>query len=349
MLNLLGLDQFVDRLAPEVGIDLGTANTPVLTRSRGICWNEPSYLALDRRERRVIAVGSRARRMQGRAPSHVQVVRPIQNGVIADYEMAQVLLSHALGQVRQGMLRPRVLVGIPADATDVECQALADAVRDAGARSVFLLPQPLLAALGAGLPVLDPRASMVVDVGGGSSQAAVLSSGAIVASGCIRTAGHRMDLAVASYLRHRHNLIVGDCSAEDLKIEAGAALEEDTVRTATVRGRDLHSGLPRSILVDSNELARVLAPVTAEIAALVKSTLESTPPELVGQVKESGMALCGGGSLLRGMDGLIGQVTGVACRRVERPLECLALGAQKLFSDPRTMRVVLGGHERAQA
>lgn len=340
--------KLLDRMAPEVGIDLGTANTPVLTRQKGICWNEPSYLAVDRRQRKVLAIGRQARKMQGRVNPNVQIVRPIKDGVIADYEMTQALINHALSQVKpQGMLRPRVLVGVPADATDVECQALGDAVRDAGARQVSLLPQPLLAAIGAGLPILEARASMIVDLGGGTSQAAVISSGSIVASNSIRAAGDRMDRALASYLRHRHNLLVGECSAEDLKIEIGAALPQEPPRTATVHGKDIHSGLPRSILVDSTEVAQVLGPITNEIAELVKLTLEGTPPEQVGQVKEHGLRLCGGCSLLAGLDRLIQQVTGVACHRVERPLECVALGAQKLFSDPRMVKVVLGGYERS--
>lgn len=337
----------LSKLSPDVGIDLGTANTPVCQRNRGICWNEPSYLAVDRRERRVVAVGTKARRMQGRVPSHIQIVRPVRDGAIADYEMARVLLNHALQQVRsQGVIRPRVLVGVPADATDVECQAVSDAVKDAGARACMLLPQPLLAAIGAGLAVSEARASMVVDVGGGSSQAAVLAAGSLIASNCIRAAGDRMDAALVNYMRHRHNLIVGERSAEELKIAAGAALPVLDPPRASIAGRDLHSGLPRAVVVDGNELAPVLAPITSEIAQLVKSVLESTPPEQVGQVMENGLALCGGGSLLRGLDEQITQVTGVRCQRVPDPMSCVAMGAARLFSDARLLRMVLGGYDR---
>ncbi len=337
----------LSKLAPDVGIDLGTANTPVSQRNRGICWNEPSYLAVDRRERKVVAVGQKARRMQGRVPAHIQIVRPVRDGAIADYEMAQVLLNHALQQVRShGVIRPRVLVGVPADATDVECQAVSDAVRDAGGRTVDLLPQPLLAAIGAGLAVHEARACMVVDVGGGSSQAAVISAGSLVASNCIRAAGDRMDLALVNYLRHRHNLIVGERSAENLKMAAGAALPRLEPNCSSIRGRDMHSGLPRSVTLDCNEIAGVLQPITGEIAQLVKSVLESTPPDQVGQVMEGGLALCGGGSLLAGLDELITQVTGVRCQRVAEPMSRVALGAARLFSDPRLLRTVLGGYER---
>lgn len=338
------VDRMLSHLSPDIGIDLGTAMTPVLECGRGVTVREPSYVAIDRKKDRVVAYGAEARLMDGRTPPHVEVVRPVREGVIADYDIAESMIRHLIGRTRSsGLLRPRIMVGVPSDATDVERRAVSEATRAAGARTVYIVPQPLAAAVGAGLPVLEARGSMIVDVGGGTSQAAVMSMGGIVVSGCIRVAGDRMDEALVSYLRRAHNLLVGDRSAEELKIAVGAALPVGQPIQAEVRGRDLPSGLPRALSIDSNELCSVFAEQVRDIAELVRNILESTPPELASDIVESGIALCGGGCLLRGLDEYLTQATGVYCYRVEDPLSSVALGAEKLFSDPRLMRIVFNG------
>lgn len=338
------IDRVLSHLSPDIGIDLGTAVTPVLERGRGVTLREPSYVAIDRRKDRILAVGAEARLMNGRVPSHVEVVRPVRDGVIADYDTAETMIRHLIGRTRNnGLLRPRIMVGVPSDATDVERRAVSEATRAAGARVVYIVPQPLAAAVGAGLPVLEARGSMIVDLGGGTSQAAVMSMGGIIVSGCIRVAGDRMDDALVSHLRRAHNLLVGERSAEELKIAIGAAIPVVDPRSARIRGRDLQSGLPREVTVDSNELSAVFSEHVREIAEMVRQLLESTPPELASDIVESGIALCGGGCLLHGMDEFLTQQTGVFCFRVEDPLSSVALGAERLFSDPRLMRIVFNG------
>ncbi len=343
------LDRMLSHLSADIGIDLGTAMTPVLECGRGVTVREPSYVAIDRRKDRILAVGSEARQMEGRTPPHVEVVRPVRDGVIADYDTAETLIRHLLGRTRShGVLRPRIMVGVPSDATDVECRAVSEATRAAGARVVYIVPQPLAAAVGAGLPVLEARGSMIVDIGGGTSQAAVMSMGGIIVSGCIRVAGDRMDDALVSHLRREHNLMVGERRAEELKVAVGAAIPVLDPARSRVRGRDLRSGLPREVEIDSNELSTVFAEHVREIAEMVRQILEATPPELASDIIEAGIALCGGGCLLRGMDEYLTQETGVFCYRVEDPLSSVALGAERLFSDPRLMRAVFNGQQYGQ-
>ncbi len=341
------IDRVLSHLSADIGIDLGTAMTPVLECGRGVTVREPSYVAIDRRKDRVLAVGSEARLMEGRTPPHIEVVRPVRDGVIADYDTAETMIRHLLGRTRaNGVLRPRIMVGVPSDATDVERRAVSEATRAAGARVVYIVPQPLAAAVGAGLPVLEARGSMIVDIGGGTSQAAVMSMGGIIVSGCIRVAGDRMDDALVSYLRRAHNLLVGERRAEELKVAVGAAVPVMDPGRSRVRGRDLQSGLPREVEIDSNELSAVFTEHVREIAEMVRQILEATPPELASDIIESGIALCGGGCLLRGMDEYLTQETGVFCYRVEDPLSSVALGAEKLFSDPRLMRTVFNGQQQ---
>lgn len=337
MLNLLSN-------GPDLGIDLGTSHTPVVERGRGVTLLEPSYVAIDRRKGKVVAVGSKAKRMDGRCPEHIRVVKPVRDGVIADYDVAEALLRHLLTCLRRR--HPRVLVGIPTDATEVERRAVSEAAREAGARTVFTLPQPLVAAVGVGLPVLEARGSMVVDIGGGTSEAAMVSLGGIVSSGCVRSAGDRMDQVIQAHLRRKRNLLVGERSAEQLKLECGAARALEEPLVGRVRGRDLTSGLPRSVEIDSHELAEVLAPSVAELADLVRTTMEGTPPELVGHVMESGIALCGGGALLRGLDHYLSEATGVYCYKVEEPLTAVARGAGTLLADRALLKALLASHGR---
>lgn len=346
MLSLLGLDHLLSGLAPDLGIDLGSAATPVLERGRGLREGEPTYVAVDIRENRVLAVGHRAREMEGRVPAHIRVVRPVRQGVVADFDLAEEMLRRLLARAaRAGILRPRVLLGVPAGATEVEVRAVEEAAREAGARIVYTLPQPLVAALGAGLPVAEAAASLVCDLGGGKTEAATISMGGILVSRSSRVGGDRLDEALVTHLRRCHNLLVGPRSAERLKVEAGSALDEEP-GTAVVRGRDLHSGLPRSLEVDSVELAAVLKPHLEEVADLLRSVLELTPPEMVSQVVERGVVLCGGASLLRGIEKFLSLATGVACRRAEDPVNAVVLGADRLFEDARLMRMALNGDGR---
>jgi len=341
------LDQFLSNFSQDIGIDLGTANTPVLIRGKGVRLREPSYVAFDKHKKKVIAVGNEAKMMYGRAPSFIDVIRPIRDGVIADFEIAQSMLKYILGKVgNHGLLRPRVIVGIPGDVTDVEYRAVSEAARQAGARSVYLISQPLAAAIGGGLPVLDASGSMVVDIGGGTMEAAVISLGGTVVWRARRVAGDEMDATILNYVKKTYNLLIGEKTAEDLKIELGSALESEENRYTYVKGRDLQTGLPRIQRIYAEEIYNALREIVAVITELVKSTLEATPPELVSDIIEKGIMLTGGSSLLKGLDQYLSKATGVNCYRATDPLSTVVLGTERLFKEPLLMKVIFGKSQK---
>jgi rod shape-determining protein MreB and related proteins len=347
-MSLFFLDQFLSRFSQDIGIDLGTANTPIIVCGRGVKLREPSVVAIDNRQKKVIAVGHEAKMMQGRNPSHIDVIRPIRDGVIADFDVAYEMIKYFMRRVAgQGIVKPRVIVGVPSDVTDVERRAVHEAVRTAGARAVYIVSQPLAAAIGADLPVLEPRGSMILDIGGGTSEIAVVSMGGIVFTNSIRVAGDEMDEAIINYLRRVRSFSVGERTAEDIKIEIGCAFKVEFPEVMKVSGMDLNRALPGSINVSSNEIHEALDEIIRRIAELVTTSLETIPPEMVGDVVEQGVMLTGGGSLLRGLDQYLTRRTGVNCTRVQDPLSTVAFGAEKLFKDQRLMRVVFGaGRER---
>jgi rod shape-determining protein MreB len=317
-------------LAKRLGIDLGTANILVYVKGRGIIINEPAVVALAVRDNTVVAVGEEARTMIGRTPSSISVIRPMRDGVIADYLITEAMLRYFITKTvgRFNLIKPEVMVCIPAGVTSVEQRAVRDAAEQAGARRpAHLIPEPLAAAIGARIPVGSPSGNMIVDIGGGRTEAAVISMYGIVVSESVRVAGDRMDDAIAAYIKRRHNLIIGDRTAEEVKIAIGSALPLEEELTMEVRGRDQISGLPKTVVVSSQEATQAVQECLASIVQTVRFVLERTPPELASDVIDRGIVLTGGGSLLRHMDLLLTQETGVPCQAAENPMDCVAVGA----------------------
>ncbi len=327
----------------DVGIDLGTANTLVMVPSKGVIINEPSVVAIHKKTRKVLAIGSDAKRMVGRTPANIVAVRPLKDGVISDFDVTEQMLAHFIKQVhnRFGSLpKPRVVVGIPSGVTEVEKMAVRDAARNAGARACHLIEEPMAAAIGAGLPVTEPTGSMIVDIGGGTTEVAVISLGGIVVSQSIRVAGDEMDEEIVQYARQRHNLLIGDRMAEEVKIAAGSAWPLPEERMATLRGRDLVSGLPRVIDISSVEIRDAISGSVNQIVEAVKSTIESTPPELVSDLISGGIALAGGGALLAGLDQRLSHETKMHVYVAEDPLTCVVRGTAVALQEIELIRKV---------
>jgi rod shape-determining protein MreB len=317
-------------LGKRIGIDLGTANVLVYLRGRGIVVNEPAVVALANRDNTVVAVGEQARDMMGKTPSAISVIRPMRDGVIADYLITEAMLRYFINKVvgRLRLVRPEVMVCVPAGVTSVEQRAVRDAAVQAGARApANLVPEPLAAAIGARMPVGSPSGNMVVDMGGGRSEAAVISMYGVVVSESVRVAGDRMDDAIAAHIKRRHNLVIGERTAEELKIGIGSAVPLEEELTMEVRGRDQITGLPKTITVFSSEVTQAVQDCLASVVQAVRSVLEQTPPELASDVIDRGIVLTGGGALLRHMDVLLTQETGVPCHLADNPMECTAVGA----------------------
>ena len=317
-------------LGKKIGIDLGTANILIAIRGQGVVLREPAVVALSQRFNDVVAVGEDARAMMGRAPDGISIVRPMRDGVIADYIVVEAMLRYFLGRVtgRLNLVRPEVMISAPAGVNTVEQRAVRDAAEQAGARRpAQLIPEPLAAAIGAGLPVATPRGNLVVDIGGGRTEAAVISMYGMVVWDSARVSGNRFDEAIQTYVKRRHNLIIGERTAEDLKIAIGSALPvEDALRTQ-VRGRDQVSGMPRTIVITSNEIATALQEPLAGVVGVIRSVLEKMPPELSADVIDRGVVLTGGGALLRNVDRLLTEETGIPCHIADRPMDCVAEGA----------------------
>ncbi|MHB8575776.1 MAG: rod shape-determining protein MreB [Dehalococcoidia bacterium] len=316
--------------AKQLGIDLGTANVLVYVKGQGIVINEPSVVAVGVRDNNVVAVGEEARSMLGRMPPSISVVRPMRDGVIADYLITEAMLRHFIARVvgRFNVVKPEVMICIPAGVTSVEQRAVRDAAEQAGARRpAHLVPEPLAAAIGARIPVGLPTGHMVVDIGGGRTEAAVVSMYGLVVTESVRMAGDRLDDMIAAYIRRRHNLVLGDRTAEDVKVAVGSALPVEEDLACSVRGRDLITGLPKTITVTSNEINGAIQDGLAMIVQAVRSVLERTPPELASDVIDHGIVLTGGGALLRHLDELITQETGVPCVVADEPMQCVAIGA----------------------
>jgi rod shape-determining protein MreB len=314
----------------RIGVDLGTANVLVYVRGKGIVIKEPSVVAVALRDNTIVAVGTEARDMLGRTPGAISVIRPMRDGVIADYLTTEAMLRHFLGKVRGRfrVLAPEVMVCLPAGVTSVEKRAVRDAAEAAGARKpANLVPEPLAAAIGARIPVGSPRGHMVVDIGGGRAEAAVISMYGIVMSESVRIAGDRLDDTIAAYIKRRHNLLIGDRTAEEVKIAVGSALPVEEELTTEVRGRDQISGLPKNITVTSQEITQAIQEPLAGILGAIRSVLERTPPELASDVVDRGIVLTGGGGQLRNLDRMIAQEIGIPCSVAENPLECVAVGA----------------------
>jgi len=311
----------------DIGIDLGTANTLVFVGGRGVLLREPSVIAINKDTGEVMAVGEEAKRMLGRTPGHIVATRPLRDGVIADFEQTEKMLQHFIGKVsNRFLLRRTVVVGIPSGVTEVERRAVIEAAKNAGATQAYVIEEPMAAAFGAGMPVDEPAGSMIVDIGGGTTEVAVISLGGIVHSRSIRVAGDELDEAIASYVRRAYNLFIGEKSAEQTKIEIGSAVPLEQELQITIKGRDLVTGLPRSAVVSSEEVRMAIQEPLNAIVEAVKLTLEATPPELAADAMDNGIVLAGGGALLRGLDKLIARETMMPVHIAKDPLSCVALG-----------------------
>ncbi|MFQ3549982.1 MAG: rod shape-determining protein [Armatimonadota bacterium] len=331
-----------------IGIDLGTANTLVHVRGRGILLREPSVIALDSQSRKVLAVGEEAKRMLGRTPGNIVAIRPLKDGVIADFDQTEQMLRGFIRKVHRsnGFIQPTVVIGIPSGVTEVEWRAVKEAAIKAGAAEAYTLEEPFAAAIGAGLPVSEPTGSMIVDIGGGTSEVAVISLGGIVTSRSIRVAGDEIDDSIVSYIRKVFNLLIGDRTAEEIKLSIGSAYKLDEEMTMEVRGRDLVTGLPRGVIVSSEQIREAMSDPISEIVDAVKLTLELTPPELSADIMERGIVLAGGGALIRGLDRLLNVETNMPVHIAEDPLSCVVNGTAKALeeseSNPALKKALVG-------
>ncbi len=318
----------------DIGIDLGTANTLVYVRKKGIVLREPSVVAIRRDNGSILAVGEEAKQMIGRTPGNIVAIRPMKDGVIADFDVTQTMLKHFIAKAyrRRALFLPQVVVCVPSGVTEVEKRAVLDATKQAGAKQAFLIEEPMAAAIGAGLPVEEPTGSMIVDVGGGTSEVAVISLGGIVTSKSIRVGGDEMDEAIINYIKKTYNLMIGERTAEELKIDLGSAFHMEEDEKKDIRGRDLVSGLPKVLTVTSWEIETALAEPVSAIMETIKNTLERTPPELAADIMEKGVILSGGGALLRGLDKLVAEETGMPVYMAEDPLDCVVIGAGKALT-----------------
>ena len=335
-------------MSADMAIDLGTANTLVYVKGRGIVLAEPSVVAIAdvRGKKQVIAVGEEAKQMLGRTPGNISAIRPLRDGVIADFEVAEEMIKHFIRKVhnRRGFASPMIIVCVPSGSTAVERRAIQESAESAGARKVLLIEEPMAAAIGAGLPVTEPSGSMVVDIGGGTTEVAVISLGGIVYSRSVRVGGDKMDEAIVSYIRRNHNLLIGESTSERIKMEIGAAApseDGDEGPYREVRGRDLMNGVPREILMSQREIADSLVEPVSAIVEAVKIALENTPPELASDIVDKGIVLTGGGALLQGIDEVLRDETGLPVTIADDPLTCVALGTGRALEDPIYRGVLL--------
>ncbi len=337
---------FRDFFANDVGIDLGTANTLVYVRGKGIVVNEPSIVAVDRHTQHVLAIGNEAKEMLGRTPEDVMTIRPLKDGVIADFEKTEEMLRAFIRKVQNNRLfgRPRIVICVPSGITEVEKRAVRDSAESAGAREVFLIAEPMAAAIGIGLPVELPVGNMVIDVGGGTSEIAVIALSGIVTSTSIRVGGDEMDRAIVQFLKKKYNLLIGERTAEQIKIEIASATEINPELETRVKGRDLVGGIPKTIILSSSEVREALSEPIAQIVDAVRISLERTPPELAADILDRGIILSGGGALLRGLDQRLREETNLPINVVEDPLTCVVRGTGKVLENlPEYSKMLMAG------
>lgn len=339
------LNRFYGLFAKDIGIDLGTANTLVYVRGLGIIINEPSVVAVNQKTGQVVAVGAEAKKMVGRTPAYISAVRPLQEGVISDFEVTEEMIRYFIQRAHKETFsffaRPRVVIGIPSEVTEVERKAVEDAARNAGAREVYLVEEPMAAAIGIKMPVQEAIGSMVVDIGGGTTDIAVISLGGIVASKNLRIAGDRLNEDIIRFARDEYKLLLGERTAENIKIAIGSAYEVEGPMETMMRGRDLATGLPKEIIVDDSEIRRALRHSVHAIVSSIKGTVEATPPELVADIMQNGITLVGGGALLRGLDRLIQMETKFTVKVAEDPLTAVVRGTGVILEDIDALRNVL--------
>ena len=327
----------------DIGIDLGTANILVTLKGKGIVLNEPSVVAIDKKTGNILATGYEAKEMLGRTPQEIRAVRPMKDGVIADFTGTQLMLKNILAKVcqRYSIGKPRVIVGVPSGITEVEERAVEESVLYAGAREVYLIEEPMAAAIGANMDVAEPSGNIIVDIGGGTTEVAVISLGGIVVSNSIRVAGDELDEDIVNYVKREMNLAIGDTTAEDIKMEIGCAMPLMTELSKEVKGRDLATGLPRTIYITSSQVQEAMQESIAKIVDIVKNTLEKTPPELASDIMEKGIILAGGGALIKNLDKLLSIATGMPVLVADNPLDCVARGAGKTLDEIEKLKSVL--------
>ena len=338
MLNL-----FWDFFSNDLAIDLGTANTLVNVKGQGIVLREPSVVAINSTTKEVQAVGEEAKQMLGRAPGTISAIRPMKNGVITHFEVTEKMISHFIRKVhnnRKTLVRPRVVIAVPSGITQVEKRAVRDSAESAGAREVFLIEEPMAAAIGVDLPVQEPTGNMIIDIGGGTTEVAIISMSGIVFSRSVRIAGDEMDEAIVNYIKKKYNLLIGERTAEEVKIHIGSAYPLNESMTMEVKGRDLIAGIPTTLLVSDEEIREALTETFGAIVEAVKIALERTPPELAADIVDKGVVIAGGGSLIKGLDILLKEATGLPITLAMDPLSAVALGAGKVLADPKLLRKV---------
>lgn len=339
------LDQLWGYFSHDIGVDLGTANTLVYVRGKGIVINEPSVVAINQKSRQILAIGSEARKMVGRTPAHIVAIRPLVDGVVSDFEVTEQMLKYFIDRVHREKFslfpRPRVIIGIPYGVTEVERRAVEEAALNAGARQVFLIEEPVAAAIGARLPIQEATGNMVVDIGGGTTEVAVISLGGIVASRSLRIAGDEMNQDIISFARDKFNLMLGERTAEEIKIAIGSAVELKENLTAPMRGRDLVSGLPKEIITNDEQIRTAVQKSVRQVVEAIRVTMEETPPELVADIMDKGIVLCGGGALLRGLDKMVAEETQTKVHIADDPLTSVVRGTGMVLEDLESLRGVL--------
>ena len=331
------INSFWRLFSNDLAIDLGTANTLVFVDGQGIVLREPSVVALNNRTNEIQAVGMEAKQMLGRVPDSITAIRPMKDGVIAHFEVTERMISHFIRKVhnnRKTLVRPRVIVAVPSGVTQVERRAVRDSAESAGAREVFLIDEPMAAAIGVGLPIQEPSGNMIIDIGGGTTEVAIISLSGIVYSKSVRIAGDEMDEAIVNYIKRKYNMLIGERTAEDVKIQIGSAYPMEKPMTLEVKGRDLVAGIPKTLVISDEEIREALADTFREIVEAVKISLERTPPELAADIVDKGVVVAGGGSLIKGVDILLREAIGLPITLASDALSVVALGAGKVLSDP---------------
>lgn len=344
------LDHFLGFFSQDLGVDLGTVNTLISIRGKGIAVREPSIVAQHKKSKKVIAIGQEAKKMLGRTPGGIIVVRPLRDGVISDYDTTLAMLSHFVKKIHErpgkyfSIPRPRIVISVPTQASEVERRALLDVAYAAGARSAFLIEEPIAAAIGAGLPVLDPVGSMIVDVGGGTCEIAVISLGGIVVGRSLKIAGDAMDMDIVRYVRSRYGLAIGEKTAEEVKIALGSAYPSKFEKEMVIRGRDLEKGLPKSVRLTSLQIREALSPSISTIVAAIRETAEDTPPELASDIAERGIVFCGGGTLISGLPKLVSSETKMPVSVASEPLSCVVRGTSIILDNSELLKKLKINH-----
>lgn len=339
------LDFFLGLFSNDLAIDLGTASTLIYVKGKGIVCSEPSVVAVrkdSRGSKKILAVGREAKEMLGRTPGSIEAIRPMKEGVIADFEIAEAMLRYFIRKVhnRKTLVRPRIIICVPFGITEVEKRAVRESAESAGAREVYLIEEPMAAAIGAGLPITEPSGNMIVDIGGGTTEVAVISLAGIVFSKSIRVAGDKMDDAIIQHIKRNYNLLIGERTAEWIKINIGNAFPDTDVQTLEIKGRDLVTGIPRTLQINSDEVREAITEPVHAIIEAIKVTLERTPPELAGDIVDKGIVMAGGGSLLKGIDKLVHEETGLPVTIAEDPISCVVLGTGKALDELDVLREI---------